>query len=205
MRQLGPFWAGRVQLRSPEGWTWWQKADAPGPGWYWWDEAGNCIEPAHEYELQMPTQPVQKTGDGQGLMRQAKVKLRLAEFVLQGDWVRVWWDGQVAWTVGPASGPTPARNHDKPRAGAALIQQAVVQGGGRLVDIQPDPQGWRVSWSRGGATYHTLVDPHLNVLRAGFCLSRGDRAYDLTSLVSLVEGRESQYADPRVWRGHTGW
>lgn len=208
MRQPGPFWCGRVQLRSPDGWTWWQKAEAPGPGWYWWDETGQCLEPAHEYELQMPTVLVQKTEAGHGLTtppNPKKVTLRLAEFVLEGDWVRAWWDGKIAWTVAPASGPTPPRNHDQPRGGLALLRQAVERGGGQFQEAHADPQGWRVHWSRGGASYVTLVDPKLNVRRAGFCLSRGDAAHDLTSLVSLVEGRESQHADPRVWRGHTGW
>ncbi|MBT9581755.1 hypothetical protein IV102_00305 [bacterium] len=207
-------------MRSPEGWTWHQPAQAPGPGWYWWDESMNCLDLVDIHDLyQLPLKLVQKVDSQKGALGRQSVPLRLAEMVVEGDWVKAWWDGQVAWAVTPSSGPTPKRQHETVAAGrpalqtvtvprpidGAAIGQAVERGGGSYIRAVPERNGWRVHWNRSGVNYATLVDAHLNVVTAGFCLSGGDRAQDLTSLVSLVEGRESLNADPRVWRGDPGW
>ena len=210
MKRLAPYWGGRAQLRSPEGWTWWQAAQAPGPGWYWWDESMNCLDLADIYDLyQLPLKLVQKIDSQKGILGRQNVPLRLAETIVEGDWVKAWWDGQVAWAVTPSSGPTPRRQPESVAVvrpvDEAAIRQAVVRGGGVYRSAVAESTGWRVNWTRSGVDYVTRIDPYLNVTGAGFCLSGGDRAQDLTSLVSLVEGRESLNADPRVWRGDPGW
>ena len=204
MRQLAPYWGGRVQMRSPEGWTWQQPAQAPTPGWYWWSESLDCLGPAEEYEISgLPLQLVQKLEEGQALVKRQKVELRLGERLLVGDWVKAWWDGQVAWAVRTATGPTPPRQARAWGRDLSAVRRAVERGGGVLLSAAGDANGWTVSWARGGVDYQSRVDRHLNVVSAGFCLSGGDRAQDLTTLVSLVEGSESNNADPRVWRGNS--
>lgn len=239
--RLAPYWGGRIQLRSSDGWSWWQKAQADAAGWYWWDERYTCLEPALDFEVEQnfPLKSLQKLEGDRARLGGRSVPLRLAEGQRPGDWVRAWWDGATAWAVTPASGPSqprpdletrretvalpesnsvqPGRNSAHPQrspvqpgrnsraATVREVEAAVRRGGGQLVAAVPTPEGFRVDWARSGVNYSSLVDPQLNVLRAGFCLSGQDRIQDLTTLVSLVEGRESHHADPRVWRGHGGW
>jgi len=207
-RQLAPFWGGRVKLRSTEGWTWWQRARAPAPGWYWWSPALECLGPAESYEIEgLTLTKVKKVDDEKATLSGKNVKLHLGQGHQDGDWLQAWWDGEVAWAVAPASGPSPPRQVEEPPSleDPQRVRQAVEAGGGRLVHATRQAGGWLVHWNRSGVDYHSQVDLRLNVLMAGFCLSGGDRQHDLTSLVSLVEGKESQNADPHVWRGNSGW
>jgi hypothetical protein len=170
----------------------------------------NCLAPAQDYEIQdIPLKVVQKIDSEHGSLGRDRVPLRLALGVLNGDWVKAWWDGKVAWAVSPTSGPSQPK---QPKAARSPVQanedglrQAVERGGGQLRGARREATGWNVLWARHGVNYQSRVDFQLNVITAGFCLSGGDRAQDLTTLVSLVEGKESLDADPRVWRGDPGW
>lgn len=207
-RQLAPYWGGRVKLRSPEGWNWWQRARAPAPGWYWWNHALECLGPAESYEIEsVALTKVRKVDNESALLAGKTVQLRLAQGHLDGDWLQAWWDGEVAWAVAPASGPSPPRQtpEDPSLEDPQRVARAVEAGGGRLIRALRLNLGWAVHWTRSGVNYQSQVDLKLNVVHAGFCLSGEDRSHDLTSLVSLVEGRESRYADPGVWRGNSGW
>lgn len=207
-RQLAPYWGGRIKLSSPDGWNWWQRAQAPAPGWYWWSPTLECLGPAESYEVEgLTLTKVQKIDDDWANLSGKTVKLRLAQGHLEGDWLQAWWDGEMAWTVGPASGPSPPRQapEDPSLEDPERLARAVEAGGGRLLSATRHAAGWAVDWTRNGVHYRSQVDLRLNVLAAGFCLSGGDRSQDLTSLVSLVEGRESRNADPGVWRGNPGW
>lgn len=224
---LAPYWGGRVQLRSTDGWTWWQKAEADAAGWYWWDERFTCLKPALDFEVEQhfPLKSLEKLEGDRARVGSRSVPLRLAEGQRPGDWLRAWWDGATAWAVAPASGPSqPRPNRERAReiaspaarrpapaasspqvASTRDIEAAVRRGGGQMLRATPTPAGFNVDWERSGIRYSSQVDRHLNILRAGFCLSGQDRIQDLTTLVSLVEGRESHHADPRVWRGDSGW
>ncbi len=179
-------------MRSSEGITWWQPGRAPQDGWYWWDEDGLCRREAEFSELlSLPLRTLQK----------GRVPILLGDNLREGDWLKAWWDGARGWAVGPCAGPS------RPRQGMACqeLRRAVERGGGQLVEAAPTQQGWSVTWKRGNRTHVSQVDARLNVLTAGFCLSGQDRIQDLTSLISLLEGEESRYAnlDMRGW--DRGW
>lgn len=188
---LAPYSEGRVQMRSRDGLTWWQRAQAPAAGWYWWSQSGQALREAEYHELQQLPMRTLQVG---------KHPLKLAEQLLEGEWIKAWWDGCRGWVIGPCAGPTPPRNQ-----GAPNIQEAVERGGGQFLGAVATQQGWSVSWRRNHVSYISQVDQKLNLLTAGFCLSGLDRMQDLTSLVSLVDGKESLDADSRMWRGDVGW
>ena len=189
---LAPYASGRVQMRSPEGITWWQPARAAQDGWYWWDEQGLCRREAEFFELlSLPLRTLQK----------GRQPILLADKLREGEWLKAWWDGAHGWAVGPCAGPSVASK----KVFAPDLRRAVERGGGQLISATACQQGWNVTWKRGGVTHTSLVDAHLNVLTAGFCLSGQDRFQDLTSLVSLLHGEESRYEDARMRSGHFGW
>lgn len=189
---LAPYAAGRVQMRSPEGITWWQPARAAQDGWYWWDEHGLCRREAEFFELLgLPLRTLQK----------GRQPILLADNLRDGEWLKAWWDGSRGWAVGPCAGPSVAPK----KVASADLRRAVERGGGQLVSATPTQQGWSVTWRRGGTIRTSQVDVNLNVLAAGFCLSGQDRIQDLTSLVSLVYGKESQYEDAYLRGGDPGW
>jgi hypothetical protein len=91
------------------------------------------------------------------------------------------------------SGPALASRQLESRLRRALAKVDAVLHGFREV---PGGEGRTayivVEWSDGGATptgvsrYRTTIDPALNVLASGICLSGRDGDFDLTSLVSVV-------------------
>lgn len=190
-------------MHNQEGWRWWQPARAGESGWYWWDSDLRCLGPAHPFEIDLPRKKIQKVDLEKGQLHTQSFPLFLADSIPRLNWVEAWWDGHLAWAIAPATGPTPARSiHSPPSSIPERILQAVKRGGGSLEAAEPIAEGWRVHWTRSGVHYQSKVDDALNVLEAGFCLSGQDRIQDLTSLVSLVEGRESRHADPYMWGGH---
>ncbi|MFN8612248.1 MAG: hypothetical protein U0931_32180 [Vulcanimicrobiota bacterium] len=189
---LGAYAEGRVQLRSPEGLTWWQPARAPGPGWYWWSGQGLCLHPADYPDLlRLPLKTLQV----------GRHSLRLAEGYDPDDWVKAWWDGGRGWVVGPAVGPTPPRG----ARGELVVRRAVERAGGELLQASANQQGWKVTWRRAGQTHTSQVDHRLNILSAGFCLSGQDRIQDLTSLVSLIHERNQVDEDAYLRGGDIRW
>ena len=188
---LAPYAEGRVQMRSLDGLTWWQRAQAPAAGWYWWSLDGRALREAEYFELQeLPMRTLQV----------GKHPLRLAEQLLEGEWIKAWWDGSRGWVIGPCAGPSAPRSRAVPN-----IQLAVERGGGQFLGAVATQQGWSVSWRRNGISYISQVDQKLSILTAGFCLSGQDRMQDLTSLVSLVDGKESLDANSRMRGGDLGW
>lgn len=179
-------------MRSAQGITWWQPGRAPHDGWFWWDERGACGREAEYFELlRLPLRTVQK----------GRVPILLGENLREGDWLKAWWDGSRGWAVAPCAGPSLPRRAPL----CADLRRAVERGGGELLAATPTQQGWSVTWKRGHRTHVSQVDARLNVLVAGFCLSGQDRKQDLTSLISLLEGRESQDAYPDLRGGNPGW
>lgn len=83
----------------------------------------------------------------------------------------------MAWSLG--------RSHD-PRH---RIQRALALAQARLEAWHPVPQGFRVTWTRMGERFTSILGPDLSVLDAGLCLAGTDRVHDLTSLASLVVER----------------
>lgn len=189
---LAPYAAGRVQMRSQEGITWWQPARAPQDGWYWWDEQGLCRREAEFFELLgLPLRTLQK----------GRQPILLADNLRDGEWLKAWWDGSRGWAVSPCAGPSKSQR----RSVSQELRRAVERGGGELVSAAATQQGWTVTWRRGGDIHTSQVDANYNVLSAGFCLSGQDRIQDLTSLVSLIHGRESRYENAHLRRGDPGW
>ena len=188
---LAPYADGRVQMCSGEGLTCWQPARAAAAGWYWWNPRGEVLREAEYCELQeLPMRTLQV----------GRHSLKLASHLLEGEWIKAWWDGSRGWVIGPCAGPTPSRSRALPN-----IQEAVERGGGQFLGAVATQHGWSVSWRRKDVSYISQVDQKLNLLTAGFCLSGQDRMQDLTSLVSLVHGKESLDANSRVWGRDAGW
>lgn len=84
---------------------------------------------------------------------------------------------RLAWSLGRSQDPQPR------------IQRALALAQARLEAWQPVPQGFRVTWTRLGERFVSILGPDLAVLDAGFCLAGTDRVHDLTSLASLVAER----------------
>lgn len=176
-------------MRHPSGWRWSQRTSAPD-GWHWWNTEGRWVaaaEPADLLQIRVPTSLICKVGPGQGTsVHNHAVRLRLADGIWPGQWLRAWFDGVQAWALFCCNGPSPRKQRPR-KTRANRIHAAVQRGGGQVRAVVPHSAGWEVSWERDGAHYQSLVDPDLNVLVAGFCLSGQDQLQDLTSLVSLTK------------------
>ncbi|PYS87840.1 MAG: hypothetical protein DMF64_22170 [Acidobacteria bacterium] len=71
------------------------------------------------------------------------------------------------------------------------LRGALALGGGTLQDYADQGDHWLVNWRTGDGELHTstITKHDLTVLSAGICLSGQDRAFDLQSLVGVVEGQ----------------
>jgi len=204
---VAPYLRGRVYRKDAQDRRWSEPAQADEPGWYWWDLQLRAVSRARSFEiLGYSLCSLECIGPMKGLRAGREVGLEFAQGVPRGAWVKAWWNGSLAFFVDLARGPTPRRERclgvsDFPK----LVRAAVVRGGGELLSLEPRGEQWTVRWQRAGSQYASIVDRKLNVVGAGFCLSGQDNLQDLASLVSLVEGKESESADPLVWRGNAGW
>lgn len=75
------------------------------------------------------------------------------------------------------------------------LKRAVEHGGGVFVGYTERGSNFSVTYNVDGETYTSTIakDRNLTVLSAGFCLSGGDKDFDLSSLMSVI--REGQNKD----------
>ena len=66
------------------------------------------------------------------------------------------------------------------------VRDALETGGADLLGIEQSEHAWRVTWERDGQRSVTLIDPKLNVVSSGICLSGEDAKFDLASIVGVV-------------------
>ncbi|MBM3462539.1 MAG: hypothetical protein FJX76_10610 [Armatimonadetes bacterium] len=71
------------------------------------------------------------------------------------------------------------------------LERALQRGGGQLQLHHEHGDYWTVEWSTADGERHVsaISKSDLTVVSAGICLAGGDRAFDLQSLVGVVEGR----------------
>lgn len=145
------------------------------------------------------------------------VRVRLVEGAAELDVIEAWFDGDHHWQVAalstqpllreslqtgvpPPELPRAARPGDREAYRLAWslrgsqdpqprLRRALALAQARLEAWHPVPQGFRVTWSRAGERFTSVLGPDLSVLDAGLCLSGTDRAHDLTSLASLIVER----------------
>ena len=59
-------------------------------------------------------------------------------------------------------------------------------GGARLIGYETSAGVLRVTWERDGQRSITLINPTLDVVSAGICLSGADQHFDLASIIGVV-------------------
>ena len=71
----------------------------------------------------------------------------------------------------------------------ARLTDALKIGGGELKHFQDQGEVWQVEWLTPSGEWHSsaISKADLTVISAGICLDGGDRAFDLQSLVGVVE------------------
>lgn len=67
------------------------------------------------------------------------------------------------------------------------LREALMIGGARLVGYELNEGVLRVTWERDSQRSVTLVNPNLDVVSAGICLSGEDERFDLASIVDVVQ------------------
>jgi hypothetical protein len=77
----------------------------------------------------------------------------------------------------------------RPRRDEERLRDALQLGGGELRGVHDRGGFWLVEWTTRDGERHTsaIGKRDLTVISAGICLSGGDRAFDLQSLVGVVE------------------
>jgi hypothetical protein len=70
--------------------------------------------------------------------------------------------------------------------GEHRVRAALETGGAELLGLERSDNSWRVTWERDGQRSVTLIDPKLNVVSSGICLSGEDAKFDLASIVGVV-------------------
>jgi len=89
-----------------------------------------------------------------------------------------------------------ANNHDEFNSqikDERRLKRALKMGGGELRQFQDRGDDyWWVEWTTSTGEHHSsaISKPDLTVVSAGICLSGGDRAFDLQSLVGVVEQQD---------------
>jgi hypothetical protein len=71
--------------------------------------------------------------------------------------------------------------------------------GANLVGWKEQGEGVRVEWEYGGQRYDMRVSRNMRIESAGVCLSGGDRHFNLSSIVSVMEERNRRYEDDDDW------
>lgn len=68
------------------------------------------------------------------------------------------------------------------------LEDGVQHAGGKLIDYKVQDDHYRVTYEVDGAHYTSMIskDPQHRVITAGICLSGGDRAFDLKSLITVM-------------------
>jgi hypothetical protein len=67
------------------------------------------------------------------------------------------------------------------------LREALRIGGAQLIGYDINDGIVRVTWERAGLRSVTLVNPHLDVVSAGICLSGEDQHFDLASIIGVVQ------------------
>ena len=75
------------------------------------------------------------------------------------------------------------------------LRDALRLGGAELQQFRDRQDYWHVEWTTRDGDRHTsaISKGDLTVISAGICLSGGDRAFDLQSLVGVVKGSQSMF------------
>jgi hypothetical protein len=72
------------------------------------------------------------------------------------------------------------------REHAQRVREALATGGAEMVDLARADGELRVTWERDGQRGTAVIDPQLNVVSSGICLSGEDAKFDLTSVVGVT-------------------
>jgi hypothetical protein len=119
-----------------------------------------------------------------------RLRRLLADRVLPPDidWPGITPETRTAYALAANLAPEFAPARQRARAEARL-RHALALGGGTLRDYADRADHWLVNWHTGDGELHTsaIAKRDLTVLSAGICLSGQDRAFDLQSLVGVVE------------------
>lgn len=101
-------------------------------------------------------------------------------------WDRDAYSLAYAWRYGPV---VPEVVHVRPDDDASRLRHALEKGGAQLRSYSPAGEMWNVHWtdSQGTAHYSSIRRTDLTVVSSGICLSGRDAAFDLTSLVGVME------------------
>jgi len=86
---------------------------------------------------------------------------------------------------------------DVPMTDEEKISLSLARGGGRLISFIDRGDRWTVEWETSTGERHSsaINKEDMTVISAGICLSGGDRAFDLQTLVGVVERRNDPYYD----------
>ena len=78
------------------------------------------------------------------------------------------------------------------------LRETLLIGGAQLIGYETSDGVLRVTWERAGQRSITLVNPQLEVISAGICLSGEDQHFDLASIVGVVHDAPpfARYAPP---------
>lgn len=119
-----------------------------------------------------------------------RLRRLLAERVLPADinWPGITPETRTTYALATNRAPefAPARQRAREEA---RLRAALALGGGTLRDYADRADHWLVNWHTRDGELHTsaIAKRDLTVLSAGICLSGEDRAFDLQSLVCVVE------------------
>lgn len=110
------------------------------------------------------------------------------------NWKGITPETRTAYALAANHAPEFAAERSRQREEARL-RSALGMGGGTLHDYADQGDHWLVNWRTGDGALHTsaIARHDLTVLSAGICLSGQDRAFDLQSLVGVVERQWEQY------------
>jgi hypothetical protein len=104
------------------------------------------------------------------------------------NWKGITPETHTAYALATNHAPQFAAERQRQRTEARL-RGALALGGGTLQDYADQGAHWLVNWRTGDGELHTsaITKHDLTVLSAGICLSGQDHAFDLQSLVGVVE------------------
>ena len=146
---------------------------ARGDGSSWWfEDIDRRADP-------MPTEALQQALEAQRLPEEVKFKGMTPE-------MRATYELSVAWKH--------LKERWQEQRTEKQLRDALQLGGGDLQRYRDRNDYWLVEWTTATGERHSsaIAKNDLTVVSAGICLSGGDRAFDLQSLVGVIEQRADE-------------